>query len=288
MKHSYFILHIAVLCLGLSGVLGKVIQLNEAMLTWFRVFFAAIALFLILKWAKVPHTVSRCEKWAIAKNGLYITASWLLFYASIKYANISIAVVCYCMASFFTAIFAPLINRTAFRKSEFLLSTLTLLGIALIFHFEHTRQLGIAFGVISPAFASLYAIHNEKLVRKYHSVLINYYQMIGGTLGLGLALPFFLYFYPASTFVPRIQDIFYLIVLALGCTVAVYLAFTEILKKISAFTLNLSLNLEPVYAIVLAFLFFGESRQVNLAFYAGLALVILSVVLQHMLNKKRE
>jgi len=192
------------------------------------------------------------------------------------------------ISGFFTAIFAPLINRTAFRKSEFLLSTLTLLGIALIFHFEHTRQLGIAFGVISPAFASLYAIHNEKLVRKYHSVLINYYQMIGGTLGLGLALPCFLYFYPASTFVPRIQDIFYLIVLALGCTVAVYLAFTEILKKISAFTLNLSLNLEPVYAIVLAFLFFGESRQVNLAFYAGLALVILSVVLQHMLNKKRE
>lgn len=288
MKHSYFILHLAVVCLGISGVLGKVISLNEGMLTWYRVFFAAIFLFFILKWFKIPHQISLAEKLAIAKNGLLVTASWLLFYASIKYSNISIGVVCYCMASFFTAIFAPMINRTRFKRSEFLLSGLTLFGIASIFHFDTAHQLGIILGIISPAFASLYAIYNERLVKRYNSIVINYYQMIGGTIGLGLLLPGYLYYYPMSSFIPSLTDMLCLLVLSLFCTVAVYIAFTEILKRISAFTLNLSLNLEPVYAILIAFFVFHESKELNLSFYFGLSLVMLSVFIQALLGRKRE
>lgn len=288
MKHSYFILHLAVVCLGISGVLGKVISLNEGMLTWYRVFFSAIFLFLILKWFKIPHQISIAEKFTIAKNGLLITASWLLFYASIKYSNISIGVVCYCMASFFTAIFGPMINRTSFKRSEFLLSGLTLFGIVLIFHFDTTHQLGIILGIISPAFASIYAVYNERLVKRYNSIIINYYQMIGGTVGLGLLLPGYLYYYPMSSFIPSSTDMLYLLVLSLSCTVAVYIAFTEILKRISAFTLNLSLNLEPVYAILIAFFFFHESKELNLSFYLGLSLVMLSVFTQALLGRKKE
>ncbi|WP_104383371.1 DMT family transporter [Sphingobacterium sp. HMA12] len=288
MKHSYFILHLAVVCLGISGVLGKVISLNEGMLTWYRVFFSAIFLFLISKWFKIPHQISSAEKFAIAKNGLLITASWLLFYASIKYSNISIGVVCYCMASFFTAIFAPMINKTRFKRSEFLLSGLTLCGIALIFHFDTAHQLGIILGIISPAFASLYAIYNERLVKRYNSIIINYYQMLGGTIALGLLLPGYLYYYPMTSFIPSSTDMIYLLVLSLFCTVAVYIAFTEILKRISAFTLNLSLNLEPVYAILIAFFFFHESKELNLSFYLGLSLVMLSVLIQVRLGRKKE
>lgn len=288
MKHSYFILHLAVVCLGISGVLGKVISLNEGMLTWYRVFFSAIFLFLILKWFKIPHQISIAEKFTIAKNGLLITASWLLFYASIKYSNISIGVVCYCMASFFTAIFGPMINRTSFKRSEFLLSGLTLFGIVLIFHFDTTHQLGIILGIISPAFASIYAVYNERLVKRYNSIIMNYYQMIGGTVGLGLLLPGYLYYYPMSSFIPSSTDVLYLLVLSLFCTVAVYIAFTEILKRISAFTLNLSLNLEPVYAILIAFFFFHESKELNLSFYLGLSLVMLSVFTQALLGRKKE
>ncbi|HAT92027.1 MAG TPA: EamA family transporter, partial [Sphingobacterium sp.] len=200
MKHSYFMLHLAVLCLGLSGVFGKVISLNEGILTWYRVFLAAAILFFILKWYKIPTDFTFKEKLHIAKNGLLLTASWLLFYASIKYSNISIGVICYCMASFFTAIFAPMINKTKFRLSELLLSGLTLCGIALIFHFDTSHQLGIVLGIISPAFASLYAVHNEKLTKKYNAICINYYQMIGGTIGLACLLPFYIQHYPISTF----------------------------------------------------------------------------------------
>lgn len=288
MKHSYFILHLAVVCLGISGVLGKVISLNEGMLTWYRVFFSAIFLFFILKWSKIPNSISIREKLYIAKNGLFITASWLLFYASIKYANISIGVVCYCMASFFTAIFSPIINRVRFKRSEFFLSGLTLCGIALIFHFDTAHQFGIILGIISPAFASLYAIYNERLVKRYHSIVINYYQMMGGSIGLGILLPGYFYYYPIQSFIPSTMDIIYLVILSVCCTVAVYIAFTEILKKISAFTLNLSLNLEPVYAILIAFLFFNESKELNLSFYLGLSLVMLSVLIQAYISGKKE
>ncbi|CAM3499149.1 DMT family transporter [Sphingobacterium prati] len=288
MKHSYFILHLAVVCLGISGVLGKIISLNEGMLTWYRVFLSAIFLFLISKWFKIAHKINIGEKLAIAKNGLLITASWLLFYASIKYSNISIGVVCYCMASFFTAIFAPIINKTRFKRSEFFLSGLTLCGIALIFHFDTAHQLGIILGIISPAFASLYAIYNERLVKRYNSIVINYYQMIGGTVGLGLLLPYYLYYYPMSSFIPSTQDMIYLVILSLCCTVAVYIAFTEILKRISAFTLNLSLNLEPVYAILIAFLFLNETKELSRSFYLGLSLVMLSVLIQASISTKKE
>lgn len=109
---------------------------------------------------------------------MIITIHWLFFYGSIKYANVSIGVVCYSLTSFFTAIFEPIINKKKFVATELLLSLLTLLGIALIFHFDASYQLGIVLGVISSAFAALYTIYNERLVRRYDSKLINYYQMI--------------------------------------------------------------------------------------------------------------
>lgn len=280
MKKSYLMLHIAVILAGFTGVFGKLISLNEGLLTWYRVLFSTIILFFILKLLKIKPLTSPREKFNIGKIGLLITIHWVFFYASIKYANISIGVVCYCLTSFFTAIFEPIINKKRFNISQLLLSLLTLLGISLIFHFDTSYQLGIGLGIISSAFAALYTIYNERLVQNYDSKQINYYQMFGGTIGLGLVLPLYLYFFPVDSLVPNGKDTAYLFLLALFCTVALYVMFAEILKKIAAFTVNLTFNLEPIYAIILAFLFFNEGREVNSSFYYGLALVMLSVILQ--------
>lgn len=287
MKKSYILLHTAVLFLGFSPVFGKVISLNEGLLTWYRVLFSAIILFFVLKAFKINANISFKEKFNIAKVGLLVTLSWVFFYAGIKYSNISIGVVCYCVAGFFTAILEPLITRTQFRWSEFILSALTILGIGLIFHFDASYQLGIALGVISPVFYTLYSIYNKQLASRYDSKLISYYQMTGGTVGLGILLPAYLYFYPVKSFIPDLKDTFYLVLLSFFCTVLVYIFLTEAMKKISAFTANLSMNLEPVYAIIVAFLFFGESKQVNFSFYIGLFLVVLSVVLQTLISVRR-
>lgn len=280
MKKSYLLLHFAVILAGFTGVFGKLISLNEGLLVWYRLFFSSVILFLILKLFKIVDKTSFKEKIAIAKVGMLITTHWLFFYGSIKYSNISIGVICYCLTSFFTAVFEPLINKRKFEFSELLLSAFTLLGISLIFHFDTSYQLGIVLGVISSAFAALYTIYNERLVRNYNSRITNYYQMIGGTIGLGILLPVYLYFFPVESFIPNAKDAFYLILLALFCTVGLYVSFAEVLKKIPAFTVNLSFNLEPIYAIIMAFLFFGESKEVNLSFYVGLFFIMISVVLQ--------
>lgn len=284
MKRSYLLLHLAVVLAGFTGVFGKLISLNEGLLTWYRVLFSSVILFVVVRLFKINNHISLKQKFDIGKIGMLITIHWVFFYASIKYSNISIGVVCYCLTSFFTAVFKPLIDRTAFKFSEMLLSVLTLFGISLIFHFETSYQLGILLGVVSSAFAALYTIYNERLVQLYDSRLMNYYQMLGGTVGLGILLPVYLYFFPAQSFAPSLQDGFYLLLLSLFCTVGLYVLFAEVLKKIPAFTVNLSFNLEPVYAIILAFLFFDESREVTVSFYIGLGIVMISVVLQSLIS----
>lgn len=280
MKRSYLLLHVAVIIAGFTGIFGKLISLNEGLLVWYRVLFSSLMLLLVLKVFKVSTNIPSKEKFNIGKVGLFITIHWLFFYASIKYSNISIGVVCYCLTSFFTAIFSPLINRRKFNVTELLLSCLTLFGIALIFHFDSSYQLGITLGMISSVFAALYTIYNERLVKKYDSRLINYYQMIAGTVVLGLFLPLYLHYFPVSTVIPGVKDIISLIVLASVCTVGLYVLFAESLKRIPAFTVNLSFNLEPVYSIILAFLFFNESKELNISFYIGLLFVMASVALQ--------
>ena len=287
MKKSYFLLHIAVILAGFTGIFGKLISLNEGLLTWYRLLFSSVILGVLLKLFSITSRITFKEKFDIGKVGMLITIHWVFFYASIKYSNISIGVVCYCLTSFFTAIFKPLIDKEKLKFSELLLSTLTLLGISLIFHFDTSYRSGILLGVISSAFAALYTIYNERLAKSYDSRFINYYQMIGGTLGWGILLPVYLHFFPVENLLPDWDDTIYLILLSVFCTVGLYVLFAEVLKKIPAFTVNLSFNLEPVYAITLAFIFFGESKGVNFSFYAGLFLIMSSVILQTILSGKK-
>ena len=289
MKKSYLLLHVAVILAGFTGVFGKLISLNEGLLTWYRVLFSAIFLFLILKLFKIKNPITSKEKLNIAKVGLLITIHWVFFYASIKYSNISIGVICFSLISFFTAIFKPLIAKKRFVLSELILSGITLFGISLMFHFDTSYQLGIILGVISSAFASLNTIYSEKLASRYDSKIINYYQMIGGTIGLGVLLPVYLYFFPVENLIPDWKDTFYLIILSVFCTVGLYVTVTEVLKKIPAFTVNLSFNLEPIYAIIIAFCFFDEGKDVNFSFYLGLLFILSSVILQTIfsIQKKR-
>lgn len=280
MKKSYFLLHLAVALLGLSGVFGKLISLNEGLMTWYRLLLSAILLFIVLKVRNKNTRIGLRAKLAMGGVGVLVAFSWLFFYASIKYANISIGVVCSCLASFFTALFSPWINKRKVKASEFLWSILSVLGVALIFGFDTTYRVGILLGIISPIFMSLYAIYSAQLVKRYDSQVINFYQMMGGGMIWGMLMPFYLYLFPTEHMVPGGRDIFYLMLLAFFCTVFVYVYLAEVLKRISVFTVNLTMSLEPIYAVLLAFLFFDERKMLNTSFYVGWFLVTVSVVLQ--------
>lgn len=280
MRKSYLILHIAVILAGFTGIFGKLISLNEVALVWYRVLFSTLILLLGFKILKIKRLDSLKDKIVIAQVGSLLMLHWIFFYASIKYANVSVGVICYCLTSFFTAIFAPIINKRRFNYEQLFLSLLTIVGISLIFHFDASYQLGIILGVISSSFSALYTIYNERIVLKYDSKIINYYQLGGGTILLGILMPFYYLVFPQLVYIPSLTDVVYLILFSIFCTIGLYILFAEALKNLSAFTVNLTFNLEPIYAIGLAFLIFDEAKEVNASFYWGLALVLLSVVLQ--------
>lgn len=288
MKNSYLKLHIAVILSGFTGIFGKLISLNEGLLVWYRTFFSAIILFFLIKLTRTLVQINIREKLNIAKIGFFIAIHWAFFYASIKYSSISIGVVCYCLTSFFTAIFEPLINKNKLVFSQLVFSVITLFGISMIFHFDSSYHTGILLGCVSSAFAALYTIYNERLVKTYDSKIINYYQMIGGTICLGILMPFYLIFFPVASLIPNGSDFFYLILLSLFCTVGLYVLFAEALKKIPAFTTNLTFNLEPIYAIILAFVFFNEGKEMSKSFYLGLFFVMTSVILQTIISLRRK
>lgn len=265
---------------GLTGIFGKLITLNEGLLVWYRLLFTSILVFVFLLAIKKIPKVSFRDFRRISVIGGLLAIHWIFFYGSIKASNISIGVVCFSAIGFFTAIFEPLILRTRFSAKELIYSLITLAGVALIFSFDLRFRTGIILGIISSALASLFTIATKKIGKDYPPRTILLYEMLGGFIVLSLILPFYLKAFPVESILPDAHDLIYLLLFCIFCTILLQLLQIQVLKKISAFTVNLSYNLEPVYSIILAMLFFGEAKELNYAFYAGVSLIVLSVILQ--------
>ena len=212
--------------------------------------------------------------------GFVITSHWVCFYASIKYANVSVALLCFSATSFFTAIFEPLFFRKKLVPVEMLLGLMAILGIYIIFDFNQHYKLGIIFGILAAVGSALFPIYNKELLKTYQPLILTFYEMLGGFLLLLLFIPFYLQFFPAAYYYPTPEEWLWLVILAVFCTILCFDFQFKALQKISAFTCNLTYNLEPLYGILLAFLIFDESKYLNKGFYLGFALILLSVVLQ--------
>lgn len=282
MKKALLKLHIAVLIAGTTGLFGKLITLGEFPLTWFRVVLAALLFWLFMALKKKLHPVPARIVLKMGGVGLLLALHWVFFYGSIKYSNISIGVVCFSLVGFFTAIFEPLICRHRPSVRELLFSLLTVLGVLLIFHFDTRYRFGSILGVVSSALNSLFTIANKLTGRSsgYTSSTLLLYALTGGALGMTLLLPFWMVADPVARFMPSVTDLAWLLVLASLCTIVLYVLQIQVLQVVSAFTVNLTFNLEPIYSIAMAMLLFGEAQQLNLTFYVGLMLIFLSVGLQ--------
>lgn len=280
MKEAFIKLHISIIIAGATGIFGKLITLNEGLLVWWRMMFATLILAGILYFTKKFPKIPFREILKMGGVGLLLALHWIFFYGSIKASNISIGVVCFSLVGFFTAFLEPLINRHRVSLKEISFSVLTLLGVVLIFHFDTRYRLGITLGIISSALAALFTITNKKTGKNHRSSTLLLYEMLGGFVGVSCILPFYLHYFPVPTIIPGTEDLINLLLLASFCTVGLYLLQIQALKKISAFTFNLSYNLEPIYSIILAMIIFNEAKELNIAFYSGLGMIVLSVVLQ--------
>jgi drug/metabolite transporter (DMT)-like permease len=280
MKKAFLQLHAAIFLAGFTGILGRLITLNEGLLVWYRMLLSTLGL---LALAAISGSISRPGKgrWLpLVVVGAVVGLHWVFFYGSIKYANVSIGLVCFSAVGFFTALLDPLMSGRRVNAVEVSLGLLVMLGIYLIFHFDRQYQAGIIMGVLSALLAALFTIFNKKLIQQHGTDTVTLYEMGGGWLVLTLVLPFYIYRFPPDHFLPSLSDFFWLLFLSLLCTVLAFRLSLDALKKISPFTINLSYNLEPVYGILLAFVVYQENKYLGKGFYIGFGIILLTVLLQ--------
>lgn len=280
MKKAYFQLHAAVFLAGFTGVLGRLIELNEVMIVWYRLLLTTVTMWLLFAWMKKLKPIPSADRWRIAAVGVIATMHWITFYAAIKYANVSVALVCFSAVGFFTAILEPLIFRQRFNRLEVLLGLITIGAIYLIFHFDGQYQTGIIIGLISAALGALFPIFNRGFVQRINVETMLAWQQTGGLLVLTALLPVYLYFFPDTVLKPSLSDWGWLLVLSWFCSVIAFQFSSNALKKLSAFTVNLTYNLEPVYGILLAFALYHENKYLGPYFYLGFGM-IMAVLLFH-------
>ena len=278
-RKAFWQLHISVMLAGFTGLFGKLITLNEVDIVWYRMLFTSL---ILMVFTGLPR-VGWKKFLQIAGCGALLGLHWMLFYSSIKASNVSIGVVCFALVGFFTAIFEPIVFHRKVSWAELLLSLITVAGLLCIFSFDARYRYGIAIGVVSSAVCALYAIFNKKVSVGVRSRTMLMYQMSGGIVGASLIIPLYLMVFPSQqpvVVIPEGSNLWWMLCHALFCTIGMYLLQIQALTQLSAFTVNLTYNLEPCYTILLAFLFLGEARELNLSFYIGISLVILSVLLQ--------
>ena len=278
MKGALLRLHAAVFLWGFTGVLGRVITLNAVWLVWYRLLLSVATLWLVYgllkKFKKVPLRAALY----ISFIGTLLALHWVLFYGSIKLSNVTIALTCLSTTALLAAVIEPLLLKRKFDAVEILLGLFAIAGIAIIYKTHLQFSTGIFTGLLSAVFTVLVSVLNKKMIHQYEPEQITLYQLTGGFAGLTLFLPAALRFMPSGAYLPMPADWLWLLLLSWVCTIFTFYLYIRSLQKLSAFTMNLILTLEPVYGIILAFILFHENKDVSRWFYAGFALIATAVV----------
>lgn len=289
MKKALVQLHIAVWLAGFTGILGALISLNEIWLVEYRIAITVLTLLIWRRWKKSSETISGQQKMKLLGIGTIIALHWVFFYGSIKLSTVSVGLVCFASVGLFTSITEPLFNRTRFAPVELLLGLISMAGIYIIFHFDTRYRTGIIMGTASSVLAAIFSAVNKKYILEVPRRDMLFYEMSGGLGGIIVLLPLYLSFFPSTHAWPSLSDWGWLLILSWACTILAFEYMLSSLRHVSAFTQALTLNLEPVYGIIMAFIFFRENELLHPSFYLGCGCIILSVCLQMIrLYKKKD
>lgn len=286
MRLAFIKLHIAVLLAGFTAILGKLISLNEAALVWWRLLLSVVALLLLFIWLKKSVLTTRITILQLLGIGSLVGIHWLCFFGSVKYGNVSIALVCFSASGFFSALLEPIITHRKWRPIELVLGLMCMTGIYIIFHFDVQYKTGILLGIAAAALSALFSILNKQMVNaKADGLQMTFWEMSGALITLSVVMPGYIMM-RGDSMLPAPIDWLWLLILALVCTVWAFFLQLQALQHISAVTLNLTYNLEPVYGIILAFVFFQENQYLNNTFFVGLVLIAMAVAIQMWRVKK--
>lgn len=285
-------IHLCVLLWGFTAILGKLITLPALPLVWWRMLLVVAALALLPRVWRGLRAMPLRLLGAYAGIGALVALHWLTFYGSIKLSNASVGATCIALATVFTALVEPLVTRTRFSRSQIALGVAVLPGVALVVGgVPQGMRLGIVVGTLSALFVALFGSLNKRFVARADPLTVTALELGAGTLLLTLLAPLMPTLFPAFAgellVVPRGIDLAYLLALALACTLFPFALSLVALRHMSAFSAQLAVNLEPVYAIVLAIVLLGEQRELSPAFYGGVAIILAAVFVHPLLARQR-
>ena len=285
-KRSLITLHITVLVWGFTGILGVLISITAVHLVWYRVLIAFITLFIYFKFTNTPRKITREVFLKLFFTGAIVGAHWILFFQSIKSSNVSVGMVCLSSLTLFTAILEPILKRSRVSRLEIIIGLMIIFGIYLIFKFETRYTTGIILGLLSAFCGSLFSIINSKQVQNRPAPIISFYELIGAWVWISIYMLFTSGFNASMKL--NTADTIYLLILGIICTSIAYVAGVSVMKYLTAFRVALITNLEPIYGIILAFIFFGKNEQMTAGFYAGAVVILSSIFLHPFIKNKLE
>ena len=278
---SYLALHFSIILFGFTAILGAVISLSALPLVWWRILLTVISLGFFAKLTAVFKQVSTKNILFICGTGCIVGLHWLTFYGSIKASNASVGVLALAATPLFTAFLEPLVQKRKINVIEIMLSILIIPGMILIVRTLPTKFLeGFLIGLFSAFLASLFSSLNQKLTLLSDAVTITFLELGSALILLTFTLPFWLAFNPKEAFIPQgTYDWMYVALLAFVCTSLAYSLTLHAMKQLSAFTVSLSMTLEPIYGIAFAWFLLKENEQLTNSFYWGSLLIVLSVII---------
>ncbi|MEX0882650.1 MAG: EamA family transporter, partial [Cyclobacteriaceae bacterium] len=273
---DYIWLHLIVLIWGFTAILGVLINLPSLEIVFFRTLMASLGLFVFLYVRQATVKIDFRVLLKFLFTGGLIAAHWILFFLAAQVSTVSVCLAGMATCSLWTALVEPALNRSKVIWYELLLGILVVFGLSIIYKFESNYGLGLSLAVASAVFGAFFMVINGKLTKKHNPYVITFYEMTGACLLSLLLMPIYSAYYPEAklNLSPSPWDWFWLLVLSQVCTVFAFSISVELMKRLSAFAINLTTNMEPVYGILLALIIFGEQEKMTGPFYLGTFIIL--------------
>ena len=282
---NYLLLHLIILIWGFTAILGALISLDAIPLVWYRMSLAVVFIVLYFVLSKKSFKVDRIGIAKFFGTGILIALHWVFFFSAIKVSNVSVALVTMSTGAFFVSLIEPLFFKRRIKVLEIVLGFFVCIGLYIIFNFESQYRLGIFYALISSLLSSFFSVFNGLFIKQYAASKISLYQLFFGVIFITIYL-LFTDGFSASFFELSMSDWYYLLILSSICTAYAFITSVKVMKYLSPYTVILTLNLEPIYAIVLALFIFGEQEKMNPEFYFGAFIVLFVVLLNGMIKNK--
>jgi|TARA_R110000751_G_scaffold65949_4_gene134807 drug/metabolite transporter (DMT)-like permease len=285
--NNYLHLHFIVFVWGFTAVIGKLITIDALPLVWYRMLMASLIILAYMFIRKFQLKVSPKTLLMLILGGIVVSLHWVTFFMAIKVSNVSIALATMSTGAFFTALLEPFWYGRKMVGYELVFGLIVMLGLYIMFRVETGFLNGILLALVSSFLSATFSLINGKLTQEQRPSVISFYELGSGVLFLSIYLVFSGSF-DQKFFQLSVNDWMYIFILASVCTAYAFIASVKILKYISPYTVMLTINLEPVYGIILAFLLLGESEKLNPLFYVGALLILTTVVANGILKNRKK